>query len=64
MQRSGIESSGMAGRISLWGSAIAGLLGIVLAINATLAGDYVGAGACLVAAALAFGSIGLAQRVG
>ena len=56
--------SGLAARISIWGSAIVGFLGIVLAVNASLGGEYVGAGACLLAAALAFGSIGLIRRDG
>ncbi len=51
-----------AGRLSLWGSAIVGFLAIVVAINATMSGEYVGAGVCLAAAALAFAGIGLTSR--
>ena len=47
-----------ARRMAFWGSAIVGILGIVLALNAALSDEYVGAGACLAASALALGVIG------
>ena len=46
-----------AGRMTFWGPSITGILGIVLAFNAALSDEYVGAGACLAASALAFGVI-------
>ena len=49
----------LAGRLALWGSAIVGIAGIVLGVNAALSDEFVGAGLCLVASALAFGAIGL-----
>ncbi len=47
-----------ARRMAFWGSAIVGILGIVLALNAALSDEYTGAGACLAASALALGIIG------
>ncbi len=47
-----------ARRMVFWGSTIIGVLGIVLALNASLSNEYTGAGACLVASALALGIIG------
>ena len=47
-----------ATRMAFWGSTIVGVLGIVLALNAALSDEYTGAGACLVASALALGIIG------
>jgi drug/metabolite transporter (DMT)-like permease len=49
----------MERRVFFWGSAIVGFLGIVLAINASLANQGgVGAGLILLASAVAFGAIG------
>jgi hypothetical protein len=62
MERGRVESAGVAGRMSLWGSAVVGFLAIVVALNATMSGEYVGAGVCLAAAALAFAGIGIARR--
>ncbi len=45
----------MARRVVAWGSTTVGFLGLVLAVNASLSDEYVGAGACLAASALAFG---------
>lgn len=45
-------------RRSLWGPTIIGFSGWVLAINAALSDEYIGAGVCLVASALSFGVIG------
>ena len=47
-----------ATRIVFWGSTIVGILGVVLALNAAFSDEYVGAGACLAASALALGVIG------
>lgn len=44
-----------ARRLTFWGSTIVGVLGVVLAINASLTDDYTGAGVCLAASALAIG---------
>ena len=49
-----------AARVAFWGGTAAGFLGLVLAINASLSDEYVGAGVCLIASALAFGVTGLA----
>lgn len=46
-----------ARRTAFWGPAIVGFLGVVLALNAGLSDQYTGAGACLVASALAFGVV-------
>ena len=46
-----------ARRLAFWGPTITGILGIVLALNAALSDDYVGAGVCLAASTLAFGAI-------
>ncbi len=62
MERGSIEAGSVAERLCLWGSTIVGFLGIIIAINATLSGEYVGAGVCLAAAALAFVGIGLTRR--
>ena len=51
-----------ATRIVFWGSTIVGILGVVLALNAALSDEYIGAGACLAASALAFGIIGYTFR--
>ncbi len=48
----------MTRRMSPSGSTIVGIAGIVLAINAALEGEFVGAGVCLIASALAFGVMG------
>ena len=45
-------------RVVFWGSIAIWVLGIVLAINASLSDEYVGAGACLAASALALGILG------
>lgn len=50
----------MARRVVAWGSTIVGIAGIVLAINAALTNEFVGAGVCLLASTLAFGVIGYA----
>ena len=44
-----------AHRLSLPGRLVTGVIAIVLAINASLDSEYVGAGVLLIAAALAFG---------
>lgn len=49
--------SAMVRRLALWGPAIVGFGGLVLAINASLSDQYAGAGVCLIASALAFASI-------
>ncbi len=56
-QTSGLSAS-IARRVALLGSTITGFLGLVLAINAALSDEYIGAGVCLVASALSFGVIG------
>ena len=55
-----IESSpsfleAMSRRAVAWGSFVTGSLGLVLAVNAALSDEYIGAGVCLAASALAFG---------
>ena len=61
-ETAGTETEGFmtaaATRMVFWGSTIVGILGIVLALNAALSDEYVGAGACLAASALALGIIG------
>ncbi len=47
-----------AKRIAFWGPTIVGALGIVLALNAGLSDEYIGAGVCLAASTSAFGIIG------
>ena len=47
----------MATRVAIWGPTITGLLGLVLAVNAAGSSQYVGAGVCLAASALAFGVV-------
>ena len=44
-----------AARISLTGTAITGILGVIMAINSISSSEYVGAGLLLIAAAIAFG---------
>ena len=51
-------STSAARRLAFWGPTIAGFLGLILTINASLDGEYVGAGALLIASTLAFGAIG------
>ena len=46
-----------ARRLTFWGSTIVAVLGVVLAINASLSDEYTGAGVCLAASALAIGVI-------
>ena len=48
----------MEKRVTFWGSVIAGFLGVILAINASLDSQFVGAGLLLIASALAFGFVG------
>lgn len=48
----------MSRRVAVWGAVTAGFLGLVLAINAALSDEYIGAGVCLGASALAFAAIG------
>ena len=48
------KSSAVA-RLTIGGALVTGWVGIILAINAMLSGDEIGAGICLIAAALAFG---------
>ena len=45
----------MSRRVVAWGNATVGFLGLVLAVNAALSDEYIGAGVCLAASALAFG---------
>ena len=45
----------MPRRAVAWGSIVAGTLGQVLAVNAALSDEYIGAGVCLTASVLAFG---------
>jgi hypothetical protein len=45
-------------RVAVWGSVIVGFLGIILAINAALDSQLIGAGVLLVASAMSFGFIG------
>ncbi len=47
----------MARRVVFWSSFIAGWLGVIKAINAGLSNQYIGAGVCLVASALALSRI-------
>ena len=49
-------------RFSLVGGVAAGVVGIVVGINAASDGEYVGAGVSLIAAALAFGFVGYVFR--
>ncbi len=62
MERGSVAQASVAERLCLWGSTIVGFLAIVIAINATMSGEYFGAGICLAAAALAFVGIGLVHR--
>jgi hypothetical protein len=48
----------MSRRVAVWGATFAGLLGLLVAINAALSDEYVGAGVCLVASALSFAVVG------
>ena len=47
-----------APRVAFWGCTIVGFAGLILAINAALDSEYVGAGALLITSAVAFGAIG------
>ena len=49
-------------RVAFWGPTIVGFGGLVLSVNAALDSEYIGAGVCLVASALAFGVIGYTHR--
>jgi len=51
-----LKTSAIA-RLAVGSALITGWIGIILAINAMLSGNEIGAGICLVAAALAFGFI-------
>jgi hypothetical protein len=48
----------MAARVAFWGPVTIGFIGLVLAINASLSGEFVGAGVCLAASAVAFAGVG------
>ena len=50
----------MARRVVSWGPTITGFLGLILAVNAALGDQFIGAGACLAASALAFGVVAYA----
>ena len=47
-----------APRIAFWGSTVVGFAALILAFNAALDDEYVGAGVLLIASAVAFGAIG------
>ncbi len=47
-----------APRVAFWGSTIVGFAGLILAVNAGLDSEYVGAGLLLIASAVAFGAVG------
>ena len=47
----------VARRVALWGPIIVGFIGVVVALNAALTDEYVGAGVSLAASALAFGVV-------
>ena len=47
-----------ARRVAFWGCTIVGFAGLILAVNAALDSEYVGAGVLLIASAIAFGAIG------
>ena len=47
-----------APRVAFWGCTIVGFAGVILAINAVMDDEYVGAGLLLIASATAFGAIG------
>ncbi len=51
-------STSRADRVAFWGSTIAGIAGIILAINAALDNQFTGAGLLILGSALAFGVIG------
>lgn len=53
---SDLKTSAVA-RLAVGGALVAGWVGIILAINAMLSANEIGAGVCLVASALAFGFI-------
>ena len=59
MQEEMVEQEGIMTaaqrRLATLGSMIVGVLGIVLALNASLDSQYTGAGVCLAASAAAFG---------
>ena len=48
----------MARRLALWGPTIVGTTGLIIATNAALSDEYIGAGVSLTASALSFGVIG------
>ena len=48
----------MARRVAFWGPIIAGFLGLILTVNASLGSDWVGAGVLLMASVFAFGVVG------
>ncbi|MCH7735694.1 MAG: hypothetical protein IH868_04985 [Chloroflexi bacterium] len=56
------ESAGFfassAPRVAFWGCTIVGFAGLILAVNAALDSEWVGAGLLLIASAVAFGAIG------
>ncbi len=47
-----------APRTGFWGCTIVGFAGLILAVNAGLDSEYVGAGLLLIASAVAFGAVG------
>ncbi|TAK29750.1 MAG: hypothetical protein EPO21_20915 [Chloroflexota bacterium] len=49
--------------VAVGGLAIVGFLGIVIALNAHMSGQYTGAGLSLLASVVAFGLIGCAQLI-
>ncbi len=51
-------SSSMAARVAFWGPTIAGIAGVILAINAALDSQFTGAGLLILGSAAAFGAIG------
>ena len=59
MESNPSESGGFMGeaarRMTFWGSTIVWVLGVILAINASLTDDYTGTGVCLAASALVIG---------
>ena len=57
-------STSMAARVAFWGPTIAGIAGIILAINAALDNQFTGAGLLILGSAAAFGAIGYSLRRG
>ena len=57
MNESNSDQTSAVERLAVGGALVAGWVGIVLAINAMLSANEIGAGICLVASALAFGFI-------